>query len=125
MLTKTIEYNIITYIIKLDYIIERKRKMKKILTTEYLELIATSNFATSYHYRVLLLLLTGSYTQSQLAEKLGLKRQNVHRCVKELEQYGYILIDRVEGRNKFIKANMSVSIIRAAFVNGKINCISE
>ena len=99
--------------------------MKKVLTTEYLELIATSNFATSYHYRVLLLLLTGSYTQSQLAEKLGLKRQNVHRCVKELEQYGYILIDRVEGRNKFIKANMSVSIIRAAFVNGKINGISE
>ena len=125
MLTKTIEYNIITYIIKLDYIIERKRKMKKVLKTEYLELIATSNFATSYHYRVLLLLLTGSYTQSQLAEKLGLKRQNVHRCVKELEQYGYILIDRVEGRNKFIKANMSVSIIRAAFVNGKINGISE
>lgn len=125
MLTKTIEYNIITYIIKLDYIIERKRKMKKVLTTEYLELIATSNFATSYHYRVLLLLLTGSYTQSQLAEKLGLKRQNVHRCVKELEQYGYILIDRVEGRNKFIKANMSVSTIRAVFVNEKINGISE
>lgn len=87
--------------------------MKKQLTTEYLELLATSNFATSYHYRVLMLLLTKSYTQSQLAERLGLKRQNVHRCVKELEEHGYILIDRVEGRNKFIKANTSVSTILA------------
>ena len=86
--------------------------MKKQLTTEYLELLATSNFTTAYHYRVLMLLLTGSYTQSQLAEKLGLKRQNVHRCVKELEEHGYILVDRVEGRNKFIKANTSVKSIR-------------
>lgn len=79
--------------------------MKKQLTTEYLELLATSNFATAYHYRVLLLLLTGSYTQSQLAERLGLKRQNVHRCVKELEEHGYILVDRVEGRNKFLNVS--------------------
>lgn len=85
--------------------------MKKQLTTEYLELLATSNFATAYHYRVLMLLLTGSYTQSQLAERLGLKRQNVHRCVKELEAHGYILVDRVEGRNKFLKANTSVKDI--------------
>ena len=88
--------------------------MKKSLTSDYLELLATSTFATAYHYRVLLLLLTGSYTQSQLAEKLGLKRQNVHCCVKELEEHGYILVDRVEGRNKFIKANTSVSAILAA-----------
>ncbi|MDE6425475.1 MAG: MarR family transcriptional regulator [Ruminococcus sp.] len=87
--------------------------MKKSLTSNYLELLATSTFVTAYHYRVLLLLLTGSYTQSQLAEKLGMKRQNVHRCVKELEEHGYILVDRVEGRNKFIKANTSVSAILA------------
>ena len=88
--------------------------MKKQLTTEYLELLATSNFATAYHYRVLMLLLTKSYTQSQLAERLGLKRQNVHRCVKELEEHNYILMDRVEGRNKFIKANTSVKDIHDA-----------
>jgi DNA-binding MarR family transcriptional regulator len=85
--------------------------MEKQFTTEYLELLATSNFATAYHYRVLMLLLTGSYTQSQLAERLGLKRQNVHRCVKELEAHGYILVDRVEGRNKFLKANTYVKDI--------------
>ena len=85
--------------------------MKKQLTTEYLEMLVASNFFTAYHYRVLILLLTGSYTQSQLAERLGLKRQNVHRCVKELDEHGYILVDRVEGRNKFIKANISVKDI--------------
>ena len=85
--------------------------MKKQLTTEYLEMLAASNFFTAYHYRVLMLLLTGSYTQSQLAERLGLKRQNIHRCVKELDEHGYILVDRVEGRNKFIKANTSVKDI--------------
>lgn len=87
--------------------------MKKQLSTEYLETLAMSNFTTAYHYRVLMLLLTQSYTQAQLADKLGIKRQNVHRCVKELEEHGYILVDRVEGRNKFLKANTSVSSIRA------------
>lgn len=58
-----------------------------------------------------MLLFTKSYTQSQLAERLGLKRQNVHRCVKELEEHGYISVDRIEGRNKFIKANTSVKDI--------------
>lgn len=85
--------------------------MKKQLTTEYLELLATSNFTTSYHYRVILILMTGTYTQAQLSEKLGIKRQNINRCVKELEEHGYILVDRVEGRNKFIKANTSVKAI--------------
>lgn len=95
--------------------------MKKQLTTEYLELLATSNFTTAYHYRVLMLLLTGSYTQSQLAERLGLKRQNVHRCVKELEEHGYILVDRVEGRNKFLKANTSAKDIHNDdFVKGQL-----
>lgn len=87
--------------------------MKKQLTTEYLELLATSNFTTAYHYRVLMLLITGTYTQSQLAEKLNIKRQNIHRCIKELEEHGYIVVDRIEGRNKFIKANTSVKSIKS------------
>ncbi len=86
--------------------------MKKQLTTEYLELLATSNFTTAYHYRVLMLLIAGTYTQTQLAKKLNLKRQNVHRCIKELEEHGYILVDRIEGKNKFFKANTSVKSIR-------------
>lgn len=60
---------------------------------------------------------TSSYTQSQLSERLGLKRQNVHHCIKELEEHGYILVDRVEGRNKFLKTNMLVSSICATLVN--------
>lgn len=51
------------------------------------------------------------FLQFQLATKFGLKRQNVHHCIKELGQYGYILLDRIEGRNKFIKVNTSVLAI--------------
>ena len=61
-----------------------------------------------------MLLLTKNCTQLQLVTKFDLKRQNVHRCVKELEQYRYILLDRIDGRNKFIKANTSVSAVHTA-----------
>lgn len=86
-------------------------KQKVTLTVEFLELLATSEFVTAYHYRVLILLLTGVYTQSQLADKLQMKRQNVHRCIKDLESHGYIEVDRIEGRNKFLKATTSVKKI--------------
>lgn len=82
------------------------------LTVEFVELMATNEFVTTYHYKILLLLIAGVYTQSQIANKLHMKRQNVHRCVKELEDYGYIMVDRIEGRNKFLKANTSVNNIR-------------
>lgn len=68
-----------------------------------------------------MLLLTKSYTQAQLADKLGIKRQNVHRCIKELEEHGYISVDRVEGRNKFLKANTSAKDIHNDdFVKGQL-----
>lgn len=99
---------------------------KQPFTAEYFELLATAtnDFATAYHYRVLMLLMTGtSYTQAQLAEKLSLKRQNVHRCIKDLEKHGYILVDKVEGRNKFLKLNTSVKDIRkidSQFMEGQL-----
>lgn len=86
-------------------------KQKVTLTVDFLELLAKSEFVTAYHYKVLLLLLTGVYTQSQLANKLQMKRQNVHRCIKDLENHGYIEVDRIEGRNKFLKATTSVKKI--------------
>ena len=79
--------------------------MKIKLSEEWLAQLAASNFATAYHYRVLLTLLTGTFTQAQIAVKFGLKRQNVHRCVKDLEEHGYITVVRIEGRNKYITAN--------------------
>ena len=90
--------------------------MKKQVTTDYLELLASGNF-TTYHYKVMLLLMTGTFTQAQLAAKLGVKAQNVHRCVKELTEHGFIIIDRIEGRNVFLKAEISVRKIKA---NNKI-----
>lgn len=92
-------------------------KQKITLTVDYLEILASSEFLTAYHYRVLILLLTGIYTQSQLADKLNMKRQNVHRCIKELEANGYIEVDRIEGRNKFFKATTSAKKILEATSN--------
>ncbi len=88
-------------------------RMKKQFTTEYLEILATSNFITAYHYRVMLMLLTGNYTQAQMADKLHLKKQNIHKCIKDLEKQGLVEVDRIEGKNKFLKAVTSVKMIQA------------
>ena len=87
-------------------------EMKKQFTTEYFEILATSNFITAYHYRVMLMLLTGNYTQTQIANNLHLKVQNVHTCVRDLEKQGLIEVDRIEGKNKFLKAVTSVKRVR-------------
>ena len=89
------------------------RGMKKQITTDYLELLADGNF-TTYHYKVLCLLMTGTFTQAQLATRLGVKSQNIHRCVKELIEQGFVVVDRTEGRNVFLKAETSVGKIRQA-----------
>ena len=91
--------------------------MKIKLSEEWLAQLATSNFATAYHYRVLLTLLTGTFTQTQISLKLGLKRQNVHRCVKDLEEHGYITVVRIEGRNKYITANTDVKALSNEIVS--------
>ena len=58
------------------------------------------------HYKIMLILLTGkSYTQVQIAEMLGVKhRQNMTVPIKELTEQGYIMVDYIKGRNKYLKA---------------------
>lgn len=85
--------------------------MKKQLNGEYFDMLAKSNF-TTYHYKIVLLLLaTGALTQAQLADELNMKRQNVNRYVKDLLEHGYITIERIEGKNKFLRAVTSVKNI--------------
>lgn len=79
-------------------------KTKKIsLQTEYLIAISTANF-TTYHYKILMLLTVQPMTQSQIADTLKVKRQNINRYVSELLKYGLLEVDKIEGKNKFIKA---------------------
>ncbi len=91
--------------------------MKKQLTTDYLELVAQIEHLSAYHYRIWITLLTGAYTQAQLAAKLNIKRQNINRCVKDLSAYGLITVDRIEGRNKFIKAITSSKALQNTLNN--------
>lgn len=80
---------------------------------QYFEMLAKSDFATTYHYKIVLLLLaTGALTQAQIADELNMKKQNVNRCVKELLEHGYIKVKRIEGKNKFLEAVTSIKDIR-------------
>ena len=81
-----------------------KRKHKETFTTDYLEFLADGDF-TTYHYKVMLLLLTGTFTQAQLAKRLNIKKQNIGKVVKKLTEQGYIINTRTAGREKYFTAN--------------------
>ena len=81
-----------------------KRKHKETFTTDYLELLADGNF-TINQYKVMLLLLTGTFTQAQLAKRLNIKKQNIGKVVKKLTEQGYIINTRTAGREKYFTAN--------------------
>lgn len=70
---------------------------------EYIQFLALSNL-TTYHYKILLLLNVKPQNQAQLAEALNIKKQNVYKYVKELQEMNFVKVDRIEGRNKFYKA---------------------
>ena len=79
---------------------------------QFFEVLAKSDFATTYHYKIVLVLLAkGTLTQAQLADELTMKRQNVNRYVKDLLEHGYIKVERIEGKNKFLKVVTSVTSI--------------
>jgi len=78
--------------------------MKKIsLTAEYVELLAHSEL-TATAYKCLMLLMIGAKTSAQVADTLHIKRQNASRYIAELSDRGLVTVDRVEGRNKFVRA---------------------
>ena len=81
-----------------------KRKHKETFTTDYLEFLADGDF-TTYHYKVMLLLLTGTFTQAQLAKRLNIKKQNIGKVVKKLTEQGYIINTKKIGREKYFTAN--------------------
>ena len=74
-------------------------KLKKIsLTADYLNALANADLGT-YHYKVLLLLETKPMTQAQVSEILKIKKQNI--------KMGLLEVDRIEGRNQFLRATNS------------------
>ena len=77
-----------------------------------LELLATDKELTGENYRVLLLLLSRldfenwiQVTQSEITEKLQMKKQNVSRAISLLEQKGIILRGPKVGRSNAFRLN--------------------
>ena len=84
--------------------------MKLKISAEYLNDLAMQDGFTTLHYRIMLVLLTGkSYTKAQLATKLEKFPQNLAPPIKDLMDRGYVTVDRIEGRNKFLKAVLNRS----------------
>ena len=101
----------IIYIINFNCIKKGVKTMKKIsLTPSYAELLAQSEL-TAHAYKCLMLLLIEPKTSAQIADTLHIQRQNASRYIAELSSKGLVTIDRVEGRNKFIRAVTSIKEI--------------
>lgn len=61
---------------------------------------------TTYHYKVILqLLCLSELTQSQVAENLGVRKQNMNKIFKDLSSLDIIKINRTEGKNIFWSLN--------------------
>ena len=81
------------------------------MENKYIEYIALQDL-TTYHYKILLLLNVKSYSQTQLAELLNIKKQNAYEYVKKLEALNLVEVKKIEGRNKFYKAITNVERIQ-------------
>lgn len=70
------------------------------MNKKFLDHIACLDLKTS-EYKIIILLLTQDYKQSDIVKILNLKKQNVNRSFKSLEKLGLIELKRTEGNNKY------------------------
>lgn len=57
------------------------------------------------HLRVYMILsLCGPLMQTEISDLIMVKKQNLTKVVRELEQWGYIDLYKIEGKNKFYRA---------------------
>ena len=69
------------------------------------QIYAKSHELTTYHYRVLFLLMKNEMNQAQMTIELETTKQNINKVCKELLQMDLIYISCIEGRNKYYKIN--------------------
>lgn len=61
---------------------------------------------TTYHYKIILYLLCEKEaTQTEIAQRLEVKKQNINKVFKDLESMNIIIKNRVEGKNIFWALN--------------------
>ena len=76
------------------------------MKSNILKRLSEEKSLTTYHYKVILYLLgVKSATQTEVANALDVKKQNINKIFKELHSMDIIIKDRVEGRNIYWKSN--------------------
>lgn len=73
------------------------------MKAEYIKYLSTVNLS-GLCFRVLMLLILQSYTQSSIAILLHTDRQAINKTFNKLKEYGLIELVRKEGKNEFYKA---------------------
>ncbi|MBK5246736.1 MAG: transcriptional regulator [Peptostreptococcaceae bacterium] len=73
------------------------------------ELYATLNL-TTYHYKVILLLMTKELTQSQMANALEAKKQNIHSICHDLKSMDIIQEHSRIGNNVYLALNLQPQV---------------
>lgn len=68
---------------------------------ERFELYASLDL-TTYHYKVIMLLLSKELTQSQIAEILNVKKQNIYSVCRDLKSMGIIYESSRMGNNVYL-----------------------
>ncbi|OPJ60668.1 helix-turn-helix domain-containing protein [Clostridium oryzae] len=72
------------------------------------EELATHKDLTTYDYKIVLLLMSKSFTISMMSERLDINRTNMYSHIRKLEKLNFIKIDRIEGANKFYRLNIKL-----------------
>ncbi|MFR1315137.1 MAG: helix-turn-helix domain-containing protein [Clostridium perfringens] len=83
------------------------------MENKYLEHIAVTEGLKTYHYKVLMLLITNRFTQSKVSNILEVKKQNINKIFKELLDMGLIENSETIGRNKYFKAVTDIKKINS------------
>lgn len=78
------------------------------ISKEFLNITARHKDLTTYHYRIMLLLLERERTQSQISQELDINKQNINKACKDLESLGIIYVSRQEGQMKYLKVDVNL-----------------
>lgn len=71
---------------------------------ERFELYATLNL-TTYHYKVILLLMSKEFTQSQIANILNVKKQNIYSVCRDLRSMDIVYEGSRVGNSVYLTLN--------------------
>lgn len=79
------------------------------MTSKYVHRIRRAvleNSLTNTETRIFFYLMDTSKTGTMLSKELGLPQPTIAKATSKLQKLGLLTVDRVEGRNKFLTADL-------------------